>query len=142
MALTGNLTKYIATEDHDNLITESVTYPTELEENDLNYDKRGTTEEIISPTIIETSETLENIYLIVTSAAYWRNYSINSNNWELNFNYLVYNSQEERNENMGLFILEEGHMGEITNIGDTLNPIEAAYTYIKTLRGFESLTDI
>jgi hypothetical protein len=140
MALTGNLTRYIASEDHDNLITESVTYPAELEENDFNYDKRGTTEDIVTPSIIETPETLENIYLIVTSAAYWRNYTINSNNWELNFNYLVYNSQEERNEDLGSFILEDGHIGEVASIEDT--PNDAAYAYIKTLRGFESLTDI
>lgn len=139
MALTGTWVKYSQIADPDNNVTQSITYPIDLLEDDPNYEKRGTTEEIVIPGVEEVTEEFENVYVIVTAASHWRNWEDNSNEWELNFVYSIYNSLEERNENLNSFIHQDSHIGEVADL--SLSTLENAYTFLKSVQGFKNLVN-
>jgi hypothetical protein len=140
MALSGNYIHITYTENETDLVPTSVTYPTNLLEDDEDYNKRGTTEEILLPALIEVPITYNNCYIIVKAASvHIVNQFVDNKSYSINAIYRVYNNKEEKAQDY-----EEGYLKEITESFNwdwdiNSNPFEAAYSYFKTLKGAENL---
>lgn len=151
MALTGSFTYYET--ELSNTLSESVhvTYPTSIPENDPNYDKRGTEEDIWVSSSIQTATTISGSYLMIYAAALTHDiYNPEYRRHNLNITYNVYDSQATAwNESGEVNVYEDylyKHCEEMVNI--TLNQLtgsanimEYAYEHLKTLDGFEDMID-
>lgn len=154
MALTGNFLKYSYTESSE-IVSHSVTYPSDLPESSPNYDLRGTTELTSGSIWTKTSESMDNVYLKIHNYSHFTLGNVPSDgddnlsplikNNVIQVTYRIYNSKAEAIENYNSHI----HSGDasFSLVGDDLadaynNPsYEDAYTRLKTLEGFENLTN-
>lgn len=145
MALVGDFTHYYATTGSVENIT-TVTYPSSLSIDDPNYDKRGTTEELRDFNT-ESHQTFTSSYLSISELVNYTTLNEEGNNSsKLFIKYQVFPSKEFKYassslvDNMGVL-----HTGELIGLDYTFNPsgsndFDYAYSYLKTLKGFENLT--
>tara|TARA_B110000503_G_scaffold18108_1_gene26474 strand:- start:1983 stop:2414 length:432 start_codon:yes stop_codon:yes gene_type:complete len=143
MALTGTLTKYIASEHASDTETITITFPADLTEGHPHYDLRGTTTTETIPVTVETSTDHSDVYVFIsaTSVQYvGYDASTDTNNVNLYYIYKVYNSKSEK-DTLTDPLLEDG-ISTSWDYSSNLNPTEAAYTHLKTVRGFENLINL
>ena len=132
MALSGDFKKQIKTLSETETITSTYTYPQQISSDHPDYNKRGTTEEIVEPLEIISEEILADVYLIVTGTTIEKHI----NGWTLGFGYRVYNSPEDK---LNINPTDDNHLYSYTESFSLespifpSNPIESAYEYLKTL---------
>ena len=98
MALSGDFLKINNGFSDTETITNYVTYPSDLPENNPNYSKRGTTVEEEQPAPTVTEETLSNVYVIITGTTIEKHMGVGQYN--INYAYRVYNSKEDKDFDM------------------------------------------
>jgi len=138
MALQGDL--YQNTLVESGSIIEIVTYPTTMEENDPNYDKRGTTVTESYPNMIPSESLKGNYYFIVEAVIVRYNSRFRSGIDgeavkvpQAEIRYHLYNNQSERNDDYYNNTVEADYIGPFEYDFDyDGNPIEWAYNTCKT----------
>lgn len=152
MALTGSFTIYTTELDLDNGISQSITYPSDLPEEDLNYDKRGTTEAVIN---YDTKQVVDTVYtssyVVVDTAAIHLDDNSGAedgvdNTYYLNIRYKVYSDVNHRKTTFTNPLLEKDVVKMFhVNINDTelnnKNLIAYAYDLVKQEEGMENLNN-
>ena len=132
MALSGNYIKYTTTDSGTTEI-KTITYPTNLPKNSIDYEKRGTTEEIEVPVFNHSSESIDNVYLVVTGTSLQKY----NGEYHLGFGYRLYPNENTSSISENLTPLENDALYSTTDQfpwnGELLmNAIEEAYEYLKT----------
>ena len=142
MALSGSFTHYSYTDHETDTIENSITYPADLPADDLNYDKRGTTETHQDPVQVEVTSSYEGVYVFVKAAALTTiDVTEGNNNVNINSIYRIYNSKAEKDADIDSHIAEYRYDTEWDWDVDS-NPHVRAYSYIKSLPGGSGLSDI
>lgn len=147
MALSGNYTHYTYEQHPTETITETVSYPADLPEGNENYDKRGTTEEVTLPLMVETPTLYENciIGLRIANTYVTNNDGTNEKNKVvlLDYSFRLYDSLEDKENRYA-----ENHIAEISNtcrvidLSSNTNIWEYCYNDIKSSKGGSELTNI
>lgn len=141
MALVGNIVVYNSVLSENETQTIEVTYPDNLDENDPKYDLRGMTVNEEVP-LINTTETLhENVYVHIHSVNFWKQYMETGKKDLVNINYRVYASKSDRDENPDSFIIEDHLIGKELDFSVDKNQMEKSYDYVRSIMGFEQLTN-
>ena len=137
MALQGTHRTY-RQEEHPT-DTETITYPSELDESHPNYDQRGQTVEV--PVIIEVEDTVyENCYVKIVSMGMEL---MESGMHHIIYNYWVYENEQQRIDTPFEFQYFECMVGlEVDKATACGNLFELCYNHLKTLKGFDELTDV
>lgn len=139
MALQGTLTKYTSTPTDEVLDTFTITHPVDLTEGDWNYDKRGTTEEVIEYVYTESS-TDHIVYIVLTNSNVFKFKKLDGEVvFMFEYNYRIYNSKEDYQSNYDSHINIGGHAFELFDWNGDTNPYSVAYNHIKSQKGFENL---
>jgi|TARA_B100001094_G_scaffold269255_1_gene273359 hypothetical protein len=140
MALQGDITwttvKYSSTEFEDQVIT----YPDEMNENDPNYDKAGTSETVQVEKQIITIKDYDDVYLWVKQIDVIYNYNGENKNEGIHYHIAAYNSKEERNEDQENFLFH--YVRELHNVNKDANLWQQCYNDLKSDETFSNLTDI
>lgn len=146
MALVGTYTIY-TTVDTGETITETKSYPADLQVTHPDYEKRGTSEEITSPVISYTSESIENTYLMVTGATLekW------NKDFKLAYAYRLYPNTDTENIKVspGVDGFDSGSDTFTHKFTNSIswdealptNLIEAAYENLKTMNECSGMSD-
>ena len=129
MALSGDFLKITLTQSDTEFETTTVSYPAILQEGDRNYEKRGTVEEVSVPVTVKNVETLENKYVIITGLTIEK---INLTTSDVGYAYRVFNSQEERQEDINSHI-ESGLEHFDWDDSSDVNPWVRCYEHLKSL---------
>ena len=141
MALTGSLTIYSYTTHSTDTFETTVEFPASLDETSPYYEQRGTTASITNPVMVEAATTYSGSYVFVSATSVQTlNVVDNSNVVNLNYNYRVYNSQDDKNSDWDNYF----HTDTVSTNWDwdtNSNPAEAAYTHFKTLKGANNLSN-
>lgn len=139
MALKGDITwttvKYSSTETEDQVVT----YPEEMNENDPNYDKRGTSETVQVEKQIITIKDYEDVYLWVKQIDVIYNYIGDQKIEGVNYHIAAYNSKEERNENQENFLFH--YVRDLNNVNHDLNLWNQCYDDLKKDETFKDLVN-
>jgi len=140
MALEGRITWTNIYYSDDELVDQVVTYPEEMDENDINYHKAGTTETIQEPKQIMTSATYDYVYLWVKQIDVIYNFVGEHKNEGIHYHIAAYNSKEERNADQENFLFH--HVRELQPVDKDQNLWQQCYDDLKKEETFENLTDI
>ena len=145
MALKGKITMYQYTEhetEKENILVE---YPTDLAEDDPNYDKRGTSETIEVPKVVENSEVLDDMYIKILHMGLVNHSGKGEKRLVWSINLRGYKTKAQSDE-AGTdfdwethFHLDDGKLADV--ISDDKNPYKEAYALLKKRKGFENLID-
>ena len=132
MALTGNCTLKTYTEHESDTTTITETKPD------------GSTKEVTTPTIIETTTNHENIYLSIKQLDNYHFYALDSeNNWHkhtiIHFRFCGYKDQKTRNIDQENYLFSE--VENLENYNHDNNLYEQIYNQIKQKEGFTNLID-
>ena len=138
MALRGNYIKYTYSNHPTETTNHVVTYPSDLSEDHPDYDKRGTSESFQEPVIVEETETLENIYLVVTGVSIEKH--LFTEGHFVGYAYRVYPSQESRNENIENYIWQ-GSENLDWDDDTSSSPLVVAYEHLKNQKECVNLTN-
>ena len=152
MALTGSFTIYTTELDLDNGISQSITYPSDLPEEDPNYGKRGTTEVVIN---YDTKQVVDTVYtssyVVVDTAAIHLDDNSGAedgvdNTYYINIRYKAYSDINHRKTNFTNPLLEKDVVKMFhVNINDTelnnKNLLAYAYDLVKQEEGMENLNN-
>lgn len=141
MALQGTFRDFIYTNHPTNTVTKTITYPEQMLEDDPDYDKRGTSEEVTVPETVEEIVEHENVYVVIQGTSV----SVLSNNEDnklvdLSCVYRVYTSKEDAKSNWEDYLFE-GNVFGTWNWEEHTNPWEEAYNAIKNSPAGELLVD-
>lgn len=139
MALSGNYTHYTEVPSETETVDVLITYPSNLEVDHPDYEKRGTTETIQQAALVEESTVYENIYLTVKVASL--NVIEQTSDFkyvELSGFYRIYESEEARNLDKDNY-LAEYYINKEFNFSEESNPYSSLYELIKSQRGAENL---
>lgn len=136
MALQGTHKTY-RQEEHPT-DTETITYPSDLDESHPNYDQRGQTVEV--PVIIEVEDTVyENCYVKIVSFSVEM---LEDDNYHVYYNYWVYENEQQRLDNTWTFLYSDCIQGMyLTKEDICTNLFEVCYNNMKDMKGFYELTD-
>ena len=94
MALIADYTKYTYTQHETETETVQVTYPSDLPSDHPAYEQRGQTVTITVPQTIESSTTLTNAYIVITSYMFYKKVVENGQNlFDVQFD--IYNSKQD-----------------------------------------------
>lgn len=144
MALTGNYTHFTYVES-DQTDEVTVTYPDNLPIEDPNYDKKGTTETISVPRIIEQENLYENIYLIVRAASLHQR--VGADQVKINYVSMLVSIYNDLDHKTNDFLNEVYHdvidevIDDLTELNASDNIMSFCYNLLKTKPGFENLID-
>lgn len=139
MALTGSFIHYYTEEDETLMVSSSITYPTYLEEDDDNYDKRGTTEEVLIPHVHYHSASYEG-YGIIYSLSLTK-FPHTNDQYHSAVTFRMYNdySSSITDRVVNHFTIQD-HFDTIEFDFDT--PVHTQmYDHLKTLPSFVSMSD-
>ena len=141
MALKGTYKVFTYTNHPTDTVVQTITYPQEMLEDDPDYDKRGTSEEITVPEIVETVTLHENVFVAVqgTSISVLVN-TPDIKSVDLSSVYRVYSSEEAAKENWDDYLFENNVFGN-WDWNENTNPWEVVYTAIKAAPEGELLID-
>lgn len=144
MALQGKYIYYSYNQHDSETILTTVTYPEDLPEGHPDYDKRGTTQEVAVPKIIEVPTVYENCVIGVrTINAYILNSDDDGNKIvNLHYNFRVYASIEDKENHFDENFLEEYSDTTTVDLSTYPNLWEYAYNQIKLSKGGSELTNI
>lgn len=141
MALEGAATyttvSYSETETEDMVIT----YPDaeDMNENDPNYDKAGTSETIQVPKQILTTDTYEYVYVWVKQIEVFNNMIDGVKKTDVIYQYAGYESKDAKAADMENFLF--WNTREVPNLDYNLNLWSQCYNDLKTLENFKDLTN-
>jgi hypothetical protein len=144
MALQGNYTHYIYESHPTETETISIAYPADLSENEPNYDKRGTTEDIIQLKLVEVATVHENctIGLRTVNAYVIANDDQGNKVVSLSYNFRVYNNSQEK-QNFFNEDFDAEYYGETSvDLNENTNLWEFCYNQIKSSKGGSELINI
>ena len=141
MALEGTYKKFQYTDHPTNTVVQTITYPEQMLEDDPDYDKRGTSEEVTVPETVETVILHENAYVAVqgTSISVLIN-TTDIKSVDLSSVFRVYSSKEAAKENWDNYLFENNVFGS-WDWNENTNPWEVVYTAIKNSPEGELLVD-
>jgi hypothetical protein len=149
MALQGNYIHYTYENHPTETETITVTYPSDLSSDHPVYEKRGTSEEITQPTIVESTQTFENCYIAIDIASISYLARMTSSDGtsssinKLQYIWKVFNSQSDRYTNPDSYLLRvESVAPNNWDWSLNTNPFEEGYTALKGLKGAEELVNI
>jgi hypothetical protein len=144
MALQGNYTHYTYESHPTETETTTITYPISLSEGHPDYAKRGTTEDIEQPKLVEKATVHENCIIgLRTVNAYVITNDSNGNKVvNLDYNFRVYDNSEDKQN-----FYDENHIVEYygetsVDLNETTNLWEFAYNQIKDSKGGSELINI
>jgi hypothetical protein len=143
MALTGSFYHITHTQSDSNFHSESITYPLDLPVDDPNYNKRGTSENILIPDLEETITEYTSSYAVIHN---FFNHSFPAVDEDQNFwlnrileaNVRVYPSKESRNLTIDDYLVEELVQCSL-NVSQSAH--DQMYEHLKTLRGYVSMSN-
>lgn len=129
MALKGDITwttvEYSETETQDLIIT----YPDEMNENDPQYDKRGTTETVQVPKEIYISNSYTDVYLYVKSIQMHTFVNDGKKTEQVHYHFAAYESEESRNADNENFLFFSG--AQLVNYDTNANLWSQCYDQLK-----------
>jgi len=139
MALQGDIiwttVEYSETETQDLVIT----YPDEMDVNDPNYDKKGTSETIQVPKEIYKSNEYTNVYLYVKSIQ-MHTLTINGEKKEsVHYHFAGYESKEARDADNEDFLFFDGD--QLINYNHDVNLWNQCYDDLKSKENFKNLVN-
>ena len=134
MALIGNITTYSHSEHATETETNSVTYPADFPDTDL----AGTTQDLTTPVMVETTTDYTDVYVVTTWISYYKFVEANGANL-FDFTYRVYSSKADRISNPDSHILEDSVLGSYANISSSDDIRAKAYEVLKTKTGLTNL---
>ena len=138
MGLIGTWKKYTYSDHSTETETVSVTYPDDPSFGDL----AGTTVQQQRPVQVETVETFENAYVMISQFYAIRDQGETDEFYFLDYRYNVYTSKAARDADFQNTIYSEFMTKAEDVVFDGSQDIAAhCYTKLKALRGFELLTD-
>lgn len=138
MALVGKLTKYDRVETGE-IITQTITYPSDLPQDHPDFDKAGTVEEFQVPEQEVVSTTYENAYAIIHSINSWKHLFEDGTKTLFNITYRIYESKDNRISDYDSYIIEDYIVSQELNYSIKENEIQQAYELLKQVAGCEEL---
>lgn len=139
MGLAGTWKKYTYTDHPTETETITLTYPDDVEQFG---ELAGTTVEEQVPVQVESVETFENAYVMISQFYAIRDASTIREDYFLDYKYHVYASKADREADFHNTIHSEFMQGENDTVfNGSQNIAEHCYSKLKALRGFELLTD-
>lgn len=143
MAIVGTWRKYTYTKSQDQFEEYQMTYSENIPEGSPDYDKRGTTETVQRPVVLESFEDFENSYVNISAIMFFPFFSLNEDGTErkqyvANITYRVYDSKQSRIDDINNFVYQD----VLNNIefDSTIDMMTQAYDLIRAnVRGFENL---
>lgn len=140
MALEGNITWTKVETSLDETEDMVITYPEEMDVNDSNYSKAGTSETIQVPKQILTTNTYDYVYLWVKQIDVIYNFVGEDKNEGIHYHIAAYNSKEERDENQENFLFH--YVRELQSVNKDQNLWQQCYDDLKKDETFVYLTDV
>ena len=138
MGLVGTWKKYTYSDHATETETVSVTYPDDPSFGDL----AGTTVQEQRPVQVETVETFDNAYVMISQFYAIRDLGSEGEIYFLDYRYNVYAAKSDRDADFSNTIYTEFMAKEVDVVFNGSQDIQAhCYNKIKALRGFELLTD-
>lgn len=139
MALKGDITwttvEFSETETQDQIIT----YPDEMNENNPQYDKRGTTETVQVPKEIYNSTSYTDVYLYVKSIQMHTTIEDNKKIEYIHYHYAGYESKETRDADNENFLFFSSN--QLYNYNHNSNLWTQCYDQLKLREDFADLKD-
>lgn len=139
MALKGDITwttvELSETETEDQVIT----YPEEMNEDDPNYDKRGTSITVQVPKQIYHSTSYTDVYLYVKSIQMHTTVEHNKKVEFIHYHYAGYESKEARDADNENFLFFSSN--QLANYNHDLNLWNQCYSSLKEREDFTDLID-
>lgn len=144
MALKGTFHHWANHTDEFTTQTVEITHPNDLPEDDPNYEKRGTTEQIEAQNPVLTAVDYENTYANISQVTVNRRLIHNPENelvkiYEIQYTIYVFESKAQYNE--GLHPIYQHPIHNELYEGDHNNIFEYAYNSLKQRQGFEDMID-
>jgi len=145
MGLQGKLKIYSYSEHESEKQDVKITYPEDLPESDLNYDKRGTSEVLEKPKIIQNIEEKDEMYIKILSMQLINlsGQQTSVKVWSVNLR--GYESKAKSDEDGGDYIWDDHfHLpnGKLENVMENeVNAYKEAYALLKEREGYENLID-
>ena len=156
MALKGDITIYWQEEHPNEKKFKTIKYPDadKMDQEDPNFEKAGTEEEIAEPVFIDMEKEFKDVYVVIRTYALMKVESpmnlydrdgefvetILNKQWNFNLRYTVYESAEAKRQNPENYILE--NFTEHLLSDEQLDLTDLGYSKLKQVKGFEKLIDI
>ena len=134
MALTGSFTHQVHTNTSES-IDVIISYPADIPESHVDYDKRGTTETVTEIRPIIDDVLYNEVYITVKTANIWKAVEREDNPEKLilTSTYRVYGNEASRSADVNNHILELDAVVKDWDWNLDTNPYSATYDYLKSL---------
>ena len=134
MALTGSFTHQVHTNASES-VDVIISYPADIPESHIDYDKRGTTETVTETRPIIDDVLYNEVYITVKTANIWKAVEREDNPEKLilTSTYRVYGNEASRSADINNHILELDAVVKDWDWNLDTNPYSATYDYLKSL---------
>lgn len=142
MALQGNFSYIKNTLSETETVLTTITYPDHIPEGGENYEKRGTTEEVMAPVVLSETIVFEDAYIFVKAASIGTHSVFSGNKLQL-LDYIarIYASREARDLDSEDFLHEfSGTVG--WDASTMFNGVEEAYNHIQLTHSEDQLQNV
>ena len=141
MAIFADFTKTTYTISETETVQEEVTYPSEMEEDDPNYSKRGQTLTETFPLVTSTDEILQNVYIVISNYNFYKFEKTENDEYLFDIQFKIYNDKQTYLDDYEDFVHESDAVGEFRTITSTDDLRIRGYEILKSLPNITNITD-
>ena len=148
MALTGNFNKITYTPHESETEEVTVSYPATMDSNHPDYDKRGTSETVTQPTLVQSTVNYPTAYIVVHSYNGWKiewpayDGVSKEKDWVFTMDLRIYATKAQRDADYENYTDTMALACGAEVFDFTVPTGQWIYTWLKTQPEFSGLTDV